>query len=67
MNNSNEYNALDLSRLRDKLLVISKESGISKWDIGGAYSNDTSVQVDKGEAKQIRSAQRSSITIRVWN
>jgi PmbA protein len=28
---------------------------------------DTSVQVDRGEAKQMKAAQRSAITVRAWN
>ena len=30
-------------------------------------SDDCSVQVDRGEAKQMKASQRSSITVRVWN
>ncbi|MFM7264428.1 MAG: TldD/PmbA family protein, partial [Cyanobium sp.] len=37
------------------------------WDLGAACSTDISVQVDRGEPKQMKGAQRSSITVRVWN
>ena len=40
---------------------------IEKWDYGASFSNDYSVQIDRGVAKQLKSTQRQLITIRVWN
>ena len=40
---------------------------IEKWDYGASFSSDYSVQVDKGEAKQLKASQKQVITFRVWN
>ena len=45
----------------------SKESEISKWDVGASSSRDLSVQVQQGNAKQLKGSQRNSMTLRVWN
>ena len=58
---------LDAQALRGSLERLAASAGIRQWDLGAACSTDTSVQVDRGEAKQMKGAQRSSITIRVWN
>jgi len=58
---------LDAQALRSKLETIAASHGIRQWDLGAACSTDTSVQVDRGEPKQLKGAQRSSITVRVWN
>nr|WP_320677581.1 TldD/PmbA family protein [Prochlorococcus sp. MIT 1300] len=43
------------------------KEGIIKWDLGASQSSDSSVQVDKGQAKQMKAAERYSLTVRVWN
>jgi len=53
--------------LGERLSRLASQQGIRRWDLGAACSTDTSVQVDRGEAKQMKGAQRSSITVRVWN
>ncbi|MFO7630640.1 MAG: TldD/PmbA family protein, partial [Prochlorococcaceae cyanobacterium] len=58
---------LDAERLREQVDQLSRASGIHTWDLGAACSTDISVQVDRGEPKQLKGAQRSSITVRVWN
>ena len=58
---------LDANQLRSTLERLAAAQGIQQWDLGAACSTDTSVQVDRGEAKQMKGAQRSSITVRVWN
>ena len=40
---------------------------LKKWDYGASFSNDFSVQVDKGIAKQLKASQKQVLTIRVWN
>ena len=40
---------------------------LKKWDYGASFSNDYSVQVDKGEAKQLKASQKQVLTLRVWN
>ncbi|MAV11072.1 MAG: peptidase C69 [Synechococcus sp. MED850] len=62
----NEH-GLSASNLRDRLQTFAGREGIKKWDLGAACSEDCSVQVDRGDAKQMKAAQRSSITVRVWN
>ena len=57
----------DLSKLSDIIESFSDKNNVNQWDLGASLSKDHSVQVDKGEAKQLKAAQRSNITIRVWN
>ena len=64
---SGELNGLDPACLAASLEALARHEGIQRWDLGAACSNDTSVQVDRGEAKQMKAAQRSAITVRVWN
>jgi len=59
--------SLDAEVLRSRLESLAASEGIERWDLGAACSTDTSVQVDRGEAKQRKGAQRSAITVRVWN
>ena len=59
--------SLNAEHLRQRLEQLASSAGIRQWDLGAACSTDTSVQVDRGEAKQLKGAQRSSITVRVWN
>ncbi len=59
--------SLDAEALRSRLESLAAREGIQRWDLGAACSTDTSVQVDRGEAKQMKGAQRSAITVRVWN
>jgi PmbA protein len=58
---------LSADQLHSRLSQLAQAAGIRQWDLGAACSTDTSVQVDRGEAKQMKGAQRSSITVRVWN
>ena len=60
-------NGLNAEQLRSSLSSIAAANGIRRWDLGAACSTDISVQVDRGEPKQMKGAQRSSITVRVWN
>ena len=60
-------NVLEAGTLRDRVQTLATGAGIRRWDLGAACSDDCSVQVDRGEAKQMKAAQRSSITVRVWN
>ncbi len=41
--------------------------GIKKFDIYGSAIDETSVQVDQGEPKQVKASNRSGVTVRVWN
>jgi PmbA protein len=58
---------LDAEQLRQRLETLAAGEGVRRWDLGASCSTDTSVQVDRGEAKQMKGAQRSAITLRVWN
>ena len=46
---------------------IANKLGINKFDIYGSSIDETSVQVDQGEPKQVKASNRSSVTVRVWN
>ena len=62
-----EQRGLDSDALRDSLCSLAQGLGLERWDLGAACSRDSSVQVDRGEAKQLKAAQRQAITVRVWN
>ncbi|WP_017327208.1 TldD/PmbA family protein [Synechococcus sp. PCC 7336] len=46
---------------------IADKLGIRKFDISGSSVDENSVRVDRGEPKQVKASNRSSITVRVWN
>ncbi len=56
----------NLPDLATQIQDISKRLGIGKYDIYGAAIDETSVQVDQGEPKQVKASNRSSVTVRVW-
>ena len=58
---------LDVASINDNLTSLAARENIPQWDLGAACSTDSSVQVDRGQVKQMKGAQRSSITVRVWN
>ena len=66
-NKNDQIGALNSDLLNELLDKYSKESNIKKWDLGASSSRDTSVQVQQGQAKQLKGSQRNSMTIRVWN
>lgn len=45
----------------------SRHLGIAKFDIYGSAVEETSVEVDRGKAKQVQASSRSSAIVRVWN
>ncbi|TVP69777.1 MAG: TldD/PmbA family protein [Leptolyngbya sp. LCM1.Bin17] len=45
----------------------AKKLGIAKYDVYGSSVDETSVQVDKGDPKQVKASNRSSVIVRVWN
>ncbi len=47
--------------------AIAHKLSIAKYDIYGSSVDETSVQVDKGEPKQVKASNRSSVIVRVWN
>ena len=63
-NTIGELNPTLFISLLDK---YSNELEISKWDMGATSSRDISVQVQQGNAKQLKGSQRNSMTLRVWN
>ena len=46
---------------------IARSLGIKKYDIYGSSIDSTNVQVDRGEPKQVKASNRSSVIVRVWN
>jgi PmbA protein len=57
---------LNPEQLHGQLSRLAKQEGIEQWDLGAASGTDLSVQVDRGEAKQLNGAQRSALTVRAW-
>ncbi len=58
---------LNEQNLKDILSKLSREISIKKWDLGASISSDISVQIDKGQPKQLKAGQRNTVTLRVWN
>lgn len=58
---------LAIDSLAAEIQAIATRLGIRKYDISGSSVEETSVQVDKGEPKQVKASQRSGVTVRVWN
>ena len=55
---------------REITTQISKAAdllNVKKWDYGASFSNDYSVEADKGEAKELKASQKQILTLRVWN
>ncbi len=55
----------------NRIATDAKESaaqlGIRKFDIYGSTADQTSVQVDQGEPKQVKASNLSGVIVRVWN
>jgi PmbA protein len=58
---------LDIAELSTSARAIADKLGIAKFDIYGSTVDETSVQVDRGEPKQVKASNRSGVTVRVWN
>ena len=58
---------MDAIEITSKITNEANILNIEKWDYGASFSNDYSVQVDKGEAKQLKASQKQILTLRVWN
>ncbi len=59
--------SLNIQTVSDSARQIATKLGISKFDLSGSTVDETSVQVDRGEQKQVKASNRSGITVRVWN
>lgn len=59
--------SLDIQQVSTSAHQIATKLGISKFDLSGSTTDSVSVQVDKGEPKQVKASNRSGITVRVWN
>ena len=64
---SDASTGLDAAALRSQLAENASRLGLSTWDMGAACNRMASVQVDRGEPKQLKARQESEVTIRVWN
>ncbi len=58
---------MDLKEITNLITCNAESLNINKWDFGASFSNDFSVQVDKGIAKQLKASQKQVLTLRVWN
>lgn len=57
----------DINELATAAQDIAGQLGIEKFDIYGSTVDETSVQVDQGEPKQVKASNRAGVTVRVWN
>ena len=58
---------MNATEITTQITIAANKLNIEKWDYGASFSNDYSVQVDRGEAKQLKASQKQVITLRVWN
>jgi len=57
----------NIEQLATSAAEIASQLGIQKFDIYGSTVDETSVQVDQGDPKQVKASSRSGVTVRVWN
>ncbi len=58
---------MNAKEITSQISKAANDLNLEKWDYGASFSNDYSVQVDKGIAKQMKASQKQVLTIRVWN
>ena len=58
---------MNAAEITSQITKAANMLNINKWDFGASFSNDYSVQVDRGAAKQLKASQKQLITLRVWN
>jgi len=58
---------MDIYQITHFINEGAKDLNIKKWDFGASFSNDFSVQIDRGTAKQLKASQKQILTLRVWN
>ncbi|AZB72726.1 TldD/PmbA family protein [Synechococcus elongatus] len=58
---------LAIDHLAEQVSDSARRLGIHQYDVSGSAVEETSVQVEKGEPKQVKASQRSGVTVRVWN
>ena len=56
---------MDSKEITTQISKAAKFLNLNKWDYGASFSNDYSVQVDRGVAKQLKASQKQILTIRV--
>ncbi|MGK7909678.1 MAG: TldD/PmbA family protein [Synechococcus sp.] len=57
----------NIQELASQARSIASRLGISKFDISGSSVDENSVQIDRGEPKQVKASNRASFTVRVWS
>ena len=57
----------NINELASQARNIANDLGISKFDISGSSVDENSVQIDRGEPKQVKASNRASFTVRVWS
>lgn len=58
---------MTIAEIANYAQTSAEKLGIDKFDIYGSSVDETSVQVDTGEPKQVKASNRSSVMVRVWN
>ena len=58
---------MNANEITNQISEAAKILNIRKWDYGASFSNDYSVQVDRGVAKQLKASEKKVLTLRVWN
>jgi PmbA protein len=58
---------MTIAAISNHAQTIAHQLGIHKYDVYGSTTDETSVQVDKGEPKQVKASNRASVIVRVWN
>ncbi|NEP18134.1 MAG: TldD/PmbA family protein [Leptolyngbya sp. SIO4C1] len=56
-----------VANIAEQAQSIARRLNIAQYDVYGATTDETSVQVDKGEPKQVKASNRASVIVRVWN
>ncbi|MDY6784054.1 MAG: TldD/PmbA family protein [Cyanobacteriota bacterium] len=58
---------VQVKELANTTAEIATKLGIEKYDIYGVSVDSTGVEVERGEPKQVKASNRSTVIVRVWN
>ncbi|MCA2959465.1 MAG: TldD/PmbA family protein [Silvanigrellales bacterium] len=57
----------NIQEIAARTRAMAATLGIEKFDVVGAATEESTVQVNEGKPQQMRASKRNSVTVRVWN
>lgn len=62
-----QANTSHIQEIAARTRAMAASLGIEKFDVVGAATEESTVQVHAGKPQQMRASKRNSVTVRVWN